>query len=723
MLRRQLACAAFLAIPILNSDAGDIVLADFEGGTYGDWKATGAAFGSAPSTSTMPNGKKIEGCSGKGLACSYHPNDKSTGTLTSPEFTIERPWLNFLIGGGGLAGRTCFNLLIDGKVVRTATGPNLGRGGSEALSAHSWDVKEFIGKTGVLEVVDNATGGWGHINVDRIVASDAPVTPILAVSARKITIAHPWLRLPVDPKAASQQLTFLVDGTEDRGIEIQLADETPPQWVWKDVSALHGREITLKADNAKALALIEQRDAIEYPADLYHETARPQFHFSPKIGWLNDPNGLVFYKGEFHLFFQYNPYGVASANKHWGHAVSRDLIHWQELPIALYPDEMGSMYSGSAVVDWNNTSGFGKDGDPPLVLIYTAAGSSTTQCLAYSTDGRTFTKYSGNPVLGEIAHGNRDPKVMWYEPTQRWIMVLYVGFPTGEKDAQGKLKKDAKGRELLRHTVLFLSSPNLKDWTKLSEIPFGAECPDFFELPVGSNSKNGKWVLTSATSDYMIGRFDGTTFHPETPMLDGHPGREYYAAQHFSDLPDARCVTIGWLRAPSPGMPFNQAMSIPTERRLVITPDGLRLGWFPIDELKKLRGAATKLGPLTLQPGEANPIAAVHDRELEIRLKFAPEENTRVTLDLHGAEIIYDTKNQLISLAGKAIPLPLRDGGQVLTIYLDRTTIEIFADGGLVYAAKPFVAVPANVNVSLRVADGSAQIDELELYPLSSIWK
>ena len=538
---------------------------------------------------------------------------------------------------------------------------------------------------------------------------------------RTILVTHAYLRLPIKNDGVMRRLTLIVDGQAQPPLQIKLADGTPDWWAWQDVTAFQGKEITLEVNrlpkDSQALAAIGQADQITRPDNLYREPLRPQFHFSSQRGWLNDPNGLAFYRGEYHLFYQHNPYGVIWGNMHWGHAVSRDLVHWKELSDALYPDAMGSMFSGSAVVDWKNTSAFGKDGQPPLVLIYTAQGNPTTQCLASSLDGRTFTKYRGNPVLQQIAGGNRDPKVIWYEPAQRWVMVLYVGFPTG--------KRDAKGHAVLDNTVCFLGSPNLKDWTVLSRLPFSPECPDFFELPLDGDAHRPKWVLTSASGEYQVGTFDGTKFTPETPRLRGSIGSTSYAAQTYSDLPkeDGRRIHLGWLRAASPGMPFNQEMSLPIELKLVTTSEGPRLTWTPVQELHCLRGPAQHLGPLLLKPGDANPLASIHGELLEIRTQFRPAPTGQVCLNVRGASVVYDAATGEISVNGERAPAPLRDGSQQLTIYLDRTSIEVFADQGLVYIPKAFIPQAADHTVLLTANGGAARIESLEVYPLKSAWE
>ncbi|TRO57356.1 glycoside hydrolase family 32 protein [Streptomyces sp. IB201691-2A2] len=261
-----------------------------------------------------------------------------------------------------------------------------------------------------------------------------------------------------------------------------------------------------------AAPLAPQAVAADTPP--YSETYRPQFHFTPKKNWMNDPNGLVYYKGEYHLFYQYNPSGNSWGDMSWGHAVSKDLVHWKELPLALSHDDQEMVFSGSAAVDWNNTTGFGTKKNPPMVAIYTSAyknGGKQAQSLAYSTDrGRTWTKYQGNPVLDIGSKEFRDPKVQWYAPTKSWLMTVSLS---------------------TEHKVQFYSSKNLKDWSLLSEFgPAGAtggvwECPDLFPLAVDGDKKKIKWVLVvninpggiagGSAAQYFIGDFDGKKFTAE----------------------------------------------------------------------------------------------------------------------------------------------------------------------------------------------------------------
>jgi fructan beta-fructosidase len=541
--------------------------------------------------------------------------------------------------------------------------------------------------------------------------------PVAAVptTTRDILITKTYLRFPVKNGAPAFHLTLSVDGQPEPAIPISLTDTAPDWWAWKDVSAWKGKTVTITSTKPAPLTAIEQADKNATPADLYHEVLRPQFHFTSQQGWLNDPNGLVYYKGEYHLFYQHNPYGWTGGYQNWGHAISTDLVHWKELGDAIYADPTGLVWSGSGIVDWKNTGGVGKPGEAPLILFYTAAGSQFTQGMAYSSDGRTFTKFNGNPVVKQIVHENRDPKVIWYEPTHCWVMVLYAGFPTGEMTKKGKPK--------LNDTIQFLNSTNLKNWTVTSQIPSFHECPDFFELPVDGDPQNKKWVLTAADSGYMVGTFDGKTFTPETPKIPGSAGRTSYAAQTFSDTPDGRRIHIGWMRAPSPGMAFNQEMSVPIELKLVTTPDGPRLTWTPVKELESLRGPAQHLGPLTLKPGDTNPLTKVHGELLEIRARFNPGDAKDVSFNVRGASVLYDATTQEITVNGVQDKAPLHNGEQDLTIYLDRTSIEVFGSQGLTYIPKDYIPDSKDESVEVRATGGEAKFTSIDVFPLTSAWK
>jgi sucrose-6-phosphate hydrolase SacC (GH32 family) len=713
--RLALAIGCFLTSPL---HADDLMFADFEGDTYAPWTVTGEAFGSGPAHGPLAGQMNVEGFKGKGLVNSFNKGDDSTGSLTSPEFRIERKYLSFLIGGGMSAEKLALQLLVDGKAVRSATGPNDRPGGTEALAQGSWDVSELSGKSATLRIIDEAKGSWGHINVDHIMQTDVKPKgppPLISNAERSLTASARYLHLPIKNGAPKRLVTLLVDGKVVVRNDIELADGTPDWWAPMEVSEWQGKPVTLRVDklpeDSTALSSISQSDTVKDSEQMYRESLRGQFHFSPKRGWNNDPNGCVFYNGEYHLFFQHNPYGWGWGNMHWGHAVSKDLVHWQELGDKLLPDDMGPMFSGSAVVDWNNTSGLGKDGKPPLVLFYTAFGNPTVQGMAYSTDGRKFTKYAANPVLKQITSGNRDPKVIWHEPTKRWVMVLYVGLEGG------------------KHTVHFFTSPNLRDWTLasiaegLAGTPFLYECPDFFELAVDGDAARKKYVLLGADSAYAIGSFDGNKFLPDVTRLPGHRGKGFYAAQSFSDVPDGRRIFIGWWQTETKGMPFNQSMTVPLELKLTQTDDGPRMTFSPVKELESLRGKTLALESMTLKPGDKNPLDEFQVELLEIRTEIDPGDANEIVFNIRDSMIIYDAKMQELTVNGQRAPAPLRDGKLRLTIYCDRTGLEVFASDGLCYMPMPFNCKPENRQIFLETRGGSANVLTLQAYELRSAWK
>jgi sucrose-6-phosphate hydrolase SacC (GH32 family) len=573
----------------------------------------------------------VSGYRGHGLVNSFYKGDQSIGTLDSPPFTIARRYINFLIGGGKNGTDTAINLLVEGKAVRTATGPNDKPGGSERLDWQTWDVSELEGKTARIQIVDRATGGWGHINVDDITQSDR-----------------------------REQ---------------------------EEVSA----------------------------AELYNETYRPQFHFTPRANWTNDPNGLVYYAGEYHLFFQHNPTGINWGNMTWGHAVSPDLVHWKQLDNAIEPDKLGTIFSGSAVVDWENTAGFQKGPEKTLVAIYTAAGGTNpeskgvpfTQCLAYSSDrGRTWTKYAGNPVLAHIAAENRDPKVVWHAPTRRWIMALFLD-----------------GNEY----ALF-SSPDLKQWTRLQSITMKdcGECPDFFEIPVEGGRGEKKWVLTAANGHYLIGAFDGQRFTPEAGPLVPDYGANYYAVQSYSDIPasDGRRIQIAWMNGGSyPQMPFNQQMSFPCTLELRHTDEGLRLYRWPVREIERLYGSEKPVQMRGRALGaEPLPVPGASSDLWDVQAEFEVGKASEVGLRLRGEAVTYIAKDGKLRALGREAPLKPERGRIRIRALVDRTSLEVFGNGGRVSLTSCFLPQQRDRSIEVFATGGPARLVSLTARPLHSAW-
>ncbi|MBI1324605.1 2,6-beta-D-fructofuranosidase [bacterium] len=711
-----LTLAVFAALhPAPGYDGPEILIADFEGENYGSWKVTGEAFGTAPARGTLPGQMAVSGFEGRGLVNSFRGGDSSTGTLTSPEFRLERKFLRFLIGGGRDEARLRITLNVGGKVVRTMTGPNASPGGSEALALAGWEVGEYQGQAATIRIEDQATGGWGHINVDQIVLTDIkPPMPLKDVF-RELTASDSYLLMPVKNGSPKRKVSVFVDGQEVVRNDIELADGEPDWWAPMEIVRWKGKRLKIVVDSlpgdSKALASIDQSDQFGDETSLYHEPLRGQLHFSPRRGWNNDPNGLVYFGGEYHMFFQHNPYGWGWGNMHWGHAVSRDLVHWQELGDVLWPDKFGPMFSGSAVVDHANASGLGTKEKPPMVLFYTAAGDPTVQCVASSTDGRTFSKYLRNPVIGQVTGGNRDPKVIWHEPSERWVKVLYVEKPQSQ------------------HTIHFFVSENLIDW-KLASIfdgdkapgRFMFECPDFFPLAVDDDPAKSMWVLMAADGQYALGRFDGTTFTALHSRLQSQQGRGFYAAQTFSDIPkeDGRRIRIGWWQTETRGMPFNQSMTLPHEMKLVSTPDGPRITNAPVRELESLRGKKTIHSNLLLNEQSANPLKNFEADLAELKMRFEPGR-ANATIDIRGAEIVVDPVAGTLKVQDHVVPLP-KSKVVDLVIYCDRTGLEIFANGGQVYVPFPFQPKSENQRYSVKANGGEIRFESIEAYSLNSIW-
>lgn len=475
-----------------------------------------------------------------------------------------------------------------------------------------------------------------------------------------------YLNLPVSHEVERYRLTFKAKGVDDLSVVARLS-ANPEYWVFKDISAYKGKTLTITFDGPEdALMQVYQADTIRDVASIYRERNRPQFHFSTRRGWINDPNGCIWHNGQYHLYYQHNPFEREWGNMTWGHATSPDLLHWTEQPPVLFPDTLGTMFSGSAVFDKDNTSGFGTKKNPPLVYAYTADRSEKeVQCIAYSLDGgMTLHKYEGNPVIDSHdrwqTRDTRDPRVFWYEPGGHWVLVL---------------------NERNGHSIY--TSDNLKDWTYRSHVNGFWECPDLFPLPVDGNTKDVRWVMYGASNTYMIGRFDGKVFTPESGKHRFSSGA-IYAAQTFNNVPDGRRIQIGWANIDHRGMPFRGQMLLPTELTLRSTKDGVRLVSKPIAEVASL------LSPLcsskdALSSQEVNKVLNSYLKQdgLHLRATLNLTYATSAGLKFDGQTLVdYDLNRN--TLNGQFYsPQDPTSLSLTMDIYIDRTSIEVFIDDGL----------------------------------------
>ena len=437
------------------------------------------------------------------------------------------------------------------------------------------------------------------------------------------------------------------------------------------------------------------------------ERYRPQFHYTTAKGWINDPIGLVHYRGEYHIFNDHNPFScrfpggkTGGEQSHWSHAVSTDLVHWKHMPIAIVPDANGACWSGSGVVDWNNTAGFQTGREPPLVLVYTSAGKTFGQSLVYSNDrGRTWQKHKGNPVLKQLAPGNRDPKVFWHEPTKKWVMVLYV----------------RRGRAGI------FNSDDLKTWVHASDFAGRGfhECPDLFALPVDGVAHRTKWVLYDAKFSYWIGRFDGRAFTPEAGPFRGDLGRNFYAAQSWNNTKGRR-VQIGWMRGGKyPGMPFNQQMSFPCELTLRTSAKGIRLHRYPVKEIERLHGERLDLADRILKPGD-NPLAQLSGDLFDVQMAFEPSRDAKLSIRLHGQAVTY--AGGTLSCLGKSAAVSPVEGKVALRCLVDRTSLEAFANEGEVSMSFCFLPKKNDTKLEVRAEGGDVRIESLRVWRLRSAW-
>ncbi len=435
------------------------------------------------------------------------------------------------------------------------------------------------------------------------------------------------------------------------------------------------------------------------PTD-YAQPYRNQFHISSRRGWNNDPNGLVFHDGKYHVYSQHNPFGIFWGNMHWGHFESTDLVHWEEKPIALFQKTVKDMvFSGGGFVDFNNSAGLGAN---TQFAAFTSTGRGG-ECLAYSKDGGlTFTELPGNPV---VKHRGRDPKVFWFQPGKKWVMVVYDETPCADTEA---ITQAVGPKERASAHLAFWESKNLRDWQQTGAFTDADrlavfECPELFELPVAGRAGESRWILLAAQNRYFVGQFDGKAFRKESgPHGTGHGA--FYAAQTFSDVPDGRRIQIGWVRTDTylqrfPDQIVNHAFTLPHELKLRDTADGLRVSFSPVVEMDKLRGEILSEDN-DLTPARANELIQRCRGELtETLIEFSDAKPRHLVIN--GIDASFD--------------------GRDARIFTDRTFNEVYGDDGLSYelrkrSAKDFDSTETRLTVE------TGTVRSLKIFRLKPIW-
>ena len=585
-----------------------------------------------------------------------------------------------------------------------------------------------------------------------------------------------YLLLPIQEEKDEAQVLLDTGSKDDTWMDVRLAQNGSDYYV--PFALGKGKTATFKIlglkKDALALNLLKLSNTFDTTNTDYY---RPSYHFTPLYGWMNDPNGMVYKDGEYHLYFQYNPYGSKWGNMHWGHAVSKDLVHWEHLDPAIARDPVGHIFSGSSVIDKKNTAGFGKDA---IIAIYTnnSVNHDEVQCIAYSNDnGRTFTKYEGNPVLTPFdgLKDFRDPKVFWYEKGKCWYMIVSA-------DKEMRLYK----------------SKNLKKWNYVSAFgkgigqqPCQYECPDFFQLPVNGDKKKMKWVMTmninpgcwfgGSATEYFVGDFDGKKFTcpdaNEVKWLDW--GKDHYATVTFSNTGD-RVLGITWMSNWQYAnlTPFKQnrgANGLPRELKLyekngkyyisedvapevyALRKDTKNVADASVAGEKMLAGVAANMeGAFEIEADvtpDANGIAGIEisNNKRERTLIYFDMKQGKVVMDRtesgltdfgkqavpHDIELAWDKQ---LAAEGKQparitnsinykndfalatwAPLSLCEDGKKtyhVDIFVDKSSVELFVDGGRIAMTNLVFPVAPYENVKLYTQGGKAEFKNLKVHKL-----
>lgn len=515
----------------------------------------------------------------------------------------------------------------------------------------------------------------------------------------KIQVNHKYLIFPVNTHASEKMLVLSCDNGEKYKLKIRLDNISPDFTAYVDVSRFMGHEVSISSEPQMKLCF-EESDTMDLP-NLYNEPFRPQVHFTTKNGWINDPNGMIFFEGKYHLFYQHNPCDSRWGNMHWGHAVSTDMLHWEETDIALFPDETGTMFSGSAIADENNLLGL-QDGDTPTVLLYYTATDPFSQYMAYSTDGLKTIKKTNKPVIPNIIGSNRDPKVVFCEEWDAYALVLY-------------LTEDTYG--------LFRSS-NLTHWDMIQKFSVTGEneCPDIF--PINADNGQRKWVFIGAHDRYVVGDMTNDGFIPVQEPQTLHYGQSAYAGQTFSGLPDGRIVRVDWDRWHITPATFRGQMSFPTDLTLKLIDGVYYLCALPIKEIESLYDDCQVLENVELCADTKKKIA-LSPTPYIIKIEAELEAPTQLTINLFGRKIVCDTDKNNVTVAKSTAPLSLNPNKLDLVIISDQCSLELYMDDGKFYIGTVELGTCCDYNLPyIEITSNSdCNIKRIEINSLKSIWK
>ena len=519
-----------------------------------------------------------------------------------------------------------------------------------------------------------------------------------------------YLLLPVRQEAEERWLGFFEGDTLLYDLRVHL-DPEHPAWIYPlDLSRFHGKQLRVETDPSITFSAELADERPQGPA-AYDGMYRPVAHFTPIRGWNNDPNGLIYSNGVWHMFFQHNPAGSRWANMHWGHAESPDLVHWRETDTALFPDTYGAPFSGSAITDHENRTGLKAGEQNPMLFFYTAAGGVNrlsagkkfTQCLVFSTDGgRTFQSYDGNPLIPWCTGENRDPKVIWVPELEKYALALY-------------LQEDE---------YALYCSEDLLHWTfhQSIRLPGDDECPDLYPLPADGNPDQIRWVFCGASDRYWIGQFEGDRFVP----LSSEPGRLHwgdssYASQSWTDAPDGRRVRTSFLHTKAEGMPFSSCMSIPAEMSLKTIGGTLRLCAQPVPELQLLWRNTKIIPQMEAKEGVCIPIQ-MSSRSLDISMSIHADPETVFVFRICGLYIRYE--NGILRCQDQEIPLAVEDGALDLRILTDVLTVELYANrGSIFFSTAVSTDFEAEPSLELNAIRGTLTATDVRISELAPFWE